>query len=422
MTKQDTVLGGHRVLDLTDEKGLLCGRVLGEFGADVIKIECPGGDPSRRIGPFYKSTPDPEKSLFWFAFNTNKRGITLDIEHPDGREIFKKLVKTADLVIESFDPGYMDAVGLGYSGLESINPRIIMTSITPFGQTGPYSHYKATDLTAAAMGGLARITGDLGRPPVRMSCDPQSYCQAGLHGALGSTVALYHREITGEGQHVDVSMQQAVALSTMNAMEVYDMMKVNLIGMGQFYVNPRPVPYGLLFMRFVHRCKDGFVVLYFAGGFGGIIESTFALVKWANSEGKAMALKDVDWSKWDGSTIAAEDLNAQYAAIGEFLITKTKDELFEEAVKRGIFMAPCCTAEDIFRNRHLQARGFWVTVDHTELGDSLLYPGAPVIMKGTPWRITRRAPLIGEHNEEIYKRELGYSDAELAILEARNVI
>ncbi|MCP4683980.1 MAG: CoA transferase, partial [bacterium] len=184
---------GFRVLDLTDEKGHLCGKILGDFGADVIKIERPGGDPARNRGPFYKDIADPEKSLLWFAFNTSKKGITLDIASNDGQDIFKRLVKTADLVIESFEPGYLDRLGLGYADLEKIKPDIILTSITPFGQTGPHAHYKATDLVGVATGGLARILGDLGRAPVRMSCEPQAYCQAGVHGAVGSMVAIYHR-------------------------------------------------------------------------------------------------------------------------------------------------------------------------------------------------------------------------------------
>jgi crotonobetainyl-CoA:carnitine CoA-transferase CaiB-like acyl-CoA transferase len=131
--KANTLLAPYRALDLTDEKGLLCGKTLADMGADVIKVERPGGDPARRIGPFYHDEPDPEKSLYWFACNTNKRGITLNIETTDGQEIFKRLVKTADFVIESFDPGYMSSLGLGYPDLEKINPKIIMVSITPFG-------------------------------------------------------------------------------------------------------------------------------------------------------------------------------------------------------------------------------------------------------------------------------------------------
>jgi benzylsuccinate CoA-transferase BbsE subunit len=149
------VLSSYRVLDLTNEKGFLCGRALGDLGADVIKIEPPGGEPARNIGPFYHDIPDPEKSLYWFAFNANKRGITLDIETTDGREIFKKLVKTADVVVESFSAGYLDKVGLEYSLLSQINPGIILTSISGFGRKGPYKDYNDRDIAAWALSGWA---------------------------------------------------------------------------------------------------------------------------------------------------------------------------------------------------------------------------------------------------------------------------
>ena len=220
------MLSPYRVLDLTDEKGLLCGKLLGDLGADVIKIERPGGDPARSIGPFYHDEPDPEKSLFWFAFNTSKRGITLDIETADGQEIFKRLVKSADFVIESFPPGYMDKLGLGYSALEKINPGIIMVSITPFGQTGPYKDYKAPDIVAWAMGGQMYPCGDADRPPVRISHHSQAYLHAAAEAAVGAMMALYYREMTGEGQQVDVSIQESVAQLTYGLHASWDMMKV----------------------------------------------------------------------------------------------------------------------------------------------------------------------------------------------------
>src|SRR4030042_742233 len=165
--KKNTLLSPYRALDLTDEKGFLCGKILADMGADVIKIERPGGDPARRIGPFYHDDPDSEKSLYWFAYNTNKRGITLNIETADGQEIFKKLVKTVDFVIESSKPGYMSSLGLGYSDLEKINPKVIMVSITPFGQSGPYveQDYKVDDMIVWAFSGFMFPNGDPDRPP-----------------------------------------------------------------------------------------------------------------------------------------------------------------------------------------------------------------------------------------------------------------
>lgn len=421
--RQESLLGNCRVLDLADEKGLFCGKVLGDFGADVIKIERPGGDPSRNIGPFYKDIPDPEKSLFWFATNTSKRGITLNIELPAGQELFKRLVEKADIVIESFEPGYMECLGLAYADLKKIKPDIIVTSITPFGQTGPYAHYKATDLIGAAMGGMARILGDLGRPPVRMGADPQSYFHAGLQGALGSMMAYYHREMTGVGQHVDVSMQEAVELTLMNAVEIFEILKANLVGLGQFFVSVRPQA-GPLFTRTVVPCKDGYVTLMFGGGaFAGSVQSSRALVDWANSEGYALELKDFDFATmWDAATITQEESDTRNSHIGRFLMTKTKAELYEEAVKRGILLSPCATLEEVLRNAQLEARGFWEMVEHPELGDIIRYPGAPLKMKETPWKIQRRAPLIGEHNEEIYEKELGLSKEQMAILKTNGVI
>ena len=175
--KDNLPLSPYRVLDLTDEKGPLCGKILADLGAEVIKIEKPGGDPSRHIGPFCGDIPHPERSLYWMAYNASKKGITLNIESRDGQEIFRELAKVADIIIESYDPGYLDGLRLGYSELSKLNPAVLMTSITPFGQTGPYSHYKASDLVLWSMGGYAYLCGDPDRPPVQISF-PQAYIQA----------------------------------------------------------------------------------------------------------------------------------------------------------------------------------------------------------------------------------------------------
>ena len=416
MENCESLLDGCRVLDLTNEKGHLCGKVLGDFGADVIKVEKPGGDAARNIGPFCDDTPDPEKSLLWFTGNTSKRGITLDIESAKGKEVFLRLVKTADIVVESFEPGYMTSIGLGYADLRTVKPDIIMTSITAFGQEGPYAHYQATDLIGVSIGGLTRLLGDLGRPPVRMSGDPQAYFHAGLQGATGSMMAFYHREISGKGQHVDVSMQAAVLLALMHAPEIFELMKVNVMGMGQFFITVRPEPHGLLFTKLIMPCKDGHVFCTFGGGaFGGQVQSSRALIEWANEEGMLLELKDLDLSKFDASTITQEEQDRQYALVNEFIKTKTKAELYDEAVKRGIMLAPCNNIVDIMKNSQLDVRSFWEKVDHPELKRKIVYPGAPVKMEQTPWKIRRRAPLIGEHNQEVYMKELGLTEDESSL-------
>jgi len=417
----ESLLSGYRVLDLTDEKGLLCGKILGDLGADVIKIERPGGDPARNIGPFYKDIPDPGKSLFWFFTNTSKRGITLNIETADGRDIFKRLVKTAHFVIESSEPGYMASLGLDYPELEKINPGIVMTSITPFGQTGPHAHYKASDLVLWNMGGMGYLCGDPDRAPVRISC-PQAYFHGSAHGALGSMVAHYYRELTGEGQHVDVSIQDAVIFPTMNAVETWDLNRVNVAASGPYHIAGRPAPLGPLYNRGLWPCKDGHVAIYLRGGAqAGLVRSSQALVAMANREGKALELKDYDWFKHDRGKITQEQEDFVARHIDSYLRTRNKAELFDEAVKRDIILAPASTAEDLVESPQLAARDYWTKVDHPELGETFIYPGPPVKMSEAPWKVRRRAPLIGEHNEEVYG-ELDFSREELTLLKAAGVI
>ena len=416
------LLNGYRVLDVTNEMGLLCGKVLGDLGADVIKIEPPGGGPARNTGPFYKDIPHPEKSLFWFYANLNKRGITLNLETPDGREILRRLAKTAHFVIESFEPGYMASLRLSYQELEKLNPRLVMTSITPFGQTGPYAHYRMTDMTLMAAGGLMQVLGNPGRPPVRIS-QPQAFFLGSIHGALGSLVAHYYRQSTGEGQHVDVSCQEAVVLTLMIFAENWDLLKVNTWRTGTSQVYVRPAPLGPVERNLVYACKDGFVLLYlFGGAQAGYVASSRTMTEWANSQGYALELKDYDWTKLDTGTVPQSELDRTRDAMQPFLLTRTKAEITEEAVKRAILMAPMTDAKDIMESPQFKAREFFVPVAHPELGDTITYPGFPIKMTGFPYEPQRRAPLIGEHNEEVYMGELGLSREELARLKANKVI
>jgi crotonobetainyl-CoA:carnitine CoA-transferase CaiB-like acyl-CoA transferase len=413
----ESLLTPYRVLDLTDERGYLCGQILGDLGADVIKIEPPGGDPGRRIGPFYHDIPDPEKSLFWFAYNTNKRGITLNIETADGREIFKRLVKTADFVIESFPPGYMDRLGLGYSLLSQINPRIIMTSITPFGQEGPYKDYKAADIVLMAMSGLMYLTGDPDRPPVRVSF-PQAYLHASAEAAVGTMIAHHHRELTGEGQWVDASAQESVIEPTGLALWHWDMHRENLQRLG-------PWRGGLSMggkQKLLWECKDGHMSYSIYGGHTGA-PANRALIKWMDEEGMAPDfLKEKDWENFDITKASQAELDQISEPIGRFFLEHTKEEIYEEAIRRRLFIDPVATISDLLENPQLSARAFWQEVDHPELGTAITYPGAFVRLSEASCRIRHRAPLIGEHNEEIYKKELGLSKEELVILKQAGVI
>ncbi len=413
--KGDSLLGPYRVLDLTDEKGLICGKILGDLGADVIKIERPGGDIARCIGPFYQDEPHPEKSLFWFAFNTNKRGITLNLETADGREIFRRLVKSADFVVESYPPGYLEKLGLGYSELEKLNPGIILVSITPFGQTGPYKDYRASDIVTWALGGEMAPYGDADRPPIHFSYHSQAYLHAGNDGAQGALTALYQRWSTGEGQHIDVSIQEAVVQCLEHITSNWDQRQAI------------PERSGVAFPGLNHittqvwPCKDGWVA--WSHGGNSVLGPSLPLIKWMEDEGMSNDfLRQFDWNRPDFMRISQEEMNLIEEPTGRFFMTHTKAELLDGAVKRNVMLYPVSTTADIMDNAQLQARNFWVEMEHPELGTTITYPGAFGHFSESPLKITRRAPLIGEHNQEILEEELGIQRDKLIMLKQAGVV
>lgn len=423
--KNEGMLSPYRILDLTNEHGFLCGKILGDLGADVIKIEKPCGDSGRSIGPFYNDVKEPEKSLFWMGFNTNKRGITLDIETADGRGIFKRMVDKADCVLESFDPGYMDRLGLGYSNLSQINPGIIMASISSFGQTGPYKDYKASDIVLWALSGVGYVTGDADRPPLKPSF-PISYLFAATSAAIGVLVALYSRAFTGEGQHVDAPAQLGLGWATgPEAQGLWAFNKQVLKRSGRIY--QRALTGVGNEVRYIHHplayeCKDG-SVKFFPFVQGGSLASTLALTEWVIEENMASeTLKNLDWSQFSWHTVSQETLDEITQSWGRFFLKHTKAELWEGAQKRGIMLYPILTTKDILEFDQLKKREYWEEVEHPELGTSITYPGGFVKMTEEPCRIRRRAPLIGEHNEEIYIREIGLSTEELLTLKQAKVI
>ena len=411
----ESMLSPYRALDLTDEKGLMCGKILGDLGADVIKVERPGGDLARSVGPFYHDEPDPEKSLFWFAFNTNKRGITLDIETADGQEIFKRLVKTADFVIESYAPEYMAKLGLGYSELEKINPGVIVVSITPFGQAGPYKDWKTADIVAWAMGGNMAPWGEADRPPIRISHLPQSYLNAGNDGAAGALTALYYRWANGgKGQQIDVSIQEAIVQSTEHITATWDMRKV-------FTHRNAPARMGNHVARQIWPCKDGFVSWTHGGK--NVLNPSYPLIVWMKEEGYTNDYIDkFNWDRDDFGAISQAEMDQIEEPTGRFFMAHTKFELLEGAVAHEALLYPVFTNADMLSDPQLTARKFWVAIEHPELNTTLTYPGSWVNSSEAPPKVTRRAPLIGEHNEEIYGKELGISKEKLVVLKEAGVI
>jgi crotonobetainyl-CoA:carnitine CoA-transferase CaiB-like acyl-CoA transferase len=412
----DLVLKGYRVLDLTDEKGFLCGRMLGDLGADVIMIEPPSGSPSRKIGPFYKDIPDPEKSLFWFAYNANKKGITLNLQSKDGQNIFKKLVKGAHFVIESFSPGYMDSIDLGYSNLSQINPAVVLTSITSFGQRGPYSQYKSSDIVDIAMCGLMYLSGDPDRPPVRISF-PQACLHGGAEAAVQTMVAHYYRETSGCGQWVDVSIQQASFMATFNAPLFWELNGVNLKRAGPWRTG---LTSGVL-QRQIWSCKDGYINMPIYGGALGA-RTNRLLTQWMDREGMSDDfLREIDWDTFDMGQVNQDVWSKIEERMEQFFMSHTKEELYHEALRLNIMIYPISTPKDIGENEQLASRNYWLPIEHPELEETITYPGTAVRASLTPMQVRERAPLIGEHNEEVYG-ELAFSKDDLVTLKQLGVI
>jgi crotonobetainyl-CoA:carnitine CoA-transferase CaiB-like acyl-CoA transferase len=417
MEEKKCLARSPRVLDLTNNNGYLCGRILADLGADVIKIERPGGDPDRNIGPFYQQTPDPGKNLVWLAYNANKRGITLKLDSTDGRQILKTLVNNADFLIESFPPGYMDKLGLGYADLNQLNPRMIYTSISPFGQTGPYRTFKASDLVVMAMSGLLYITGKPDAPPVRISF-PQSFLLASAHAAAASLIAYFYREKTRLGQQVDVSAQECVLWELSNAIPLWELNKKILKRAGS-YLSGRWTDTK---QKLLWRCKDGYVIFYILGGDFGL-KTNRAIAAWLQEEGLATELMATfDWTMFDMSCQTQEMQEQMEAPIAELFLKYTKAELYSQALNRKIMLCPVSTARDICENTQLNARSFWAKVDYPEIPAQITYPGPFAKLSETPLTRLKKAPLPGEHNLEIYEKELGFSKRDLMLLQQSGII
>jgi crotonobetainyl-CoA:carnitine CoA-transferase CaiB-like acyl-CoA transferase len=413
------LLAPYRVLDLTQDLGAFCGRMLADLSADVIKIEPPGGDPARSRDPFYEDTPHPERSLWWFVHHAGKRGITLDYTTPSGQELLQRLVRTAHVLIEDFPPGGLDRLGLGLSALHEARPSLVVTSITPFGQTGPYSTAPASDLELMALSGCMAVAGDPEGEPLRIT-HPQSGYWASVYGAAGTVLALFHAGRTGEGQQVDVSAQASLLSALAHAPMFWDLNRHEIKRAGVFLVG-RSITGAR--MRVMWPCRDGYLNFIIYGGEAGR-RTNQALIQWMVEKGMDVPvdLREKDWRRFEISTVTQEEIDRIEAVIGPFFKTISKNEFFQGIIERDMLAYPVFTPEDILGDPQLEARGFWEPVEHPELGVTLDYPGPFVRLSDAPCRIRRRAPLPGEHNEEIYRKELGLSAEELAILKEGGVI
>jgi crotonobetainyl-CoA:carnitine CoA-transferase CaiB-like acyl-CoA transferase len=389
-----------KVLDLSQGvAGPICAKILGDFGADVIKVEPMAGDCARSMAPHFGKIPHSEKSLTYLLANLNKRGVKLNLDDPEGRDLLRQMVRTTDIVVESFQPGYLASLGLDYESLARENPRLIMVSITPFGQTGPYSHYKSEEIVTYALSGIMSISGAAEREPIKHG-GMQSQYEGGLSGSVGALAALHVRDVCGEGQQVDISLQDVVTSTLVIHQPMY-----GWVGAVQGRRRSSGSSYGQ-----VQPCKDGYFIWQTGGGaeWSDIIEF-FGMEE----------LKEERFASVAGRALHGEDLD-------RLVVDATKDrtmqELFLTASEKyhmlfGIVQEP----KDLAQCPHLDAREFFQEVDHPVIG-RIRVPFRLWSMPDAPATYRRPAPLLGQHNIEVYGGMLGLDDARLSELAAKGVI
>lgn len=394
----EQLLDGVKVLDLTWHiAGPFCSKLVADCGAEVIKIEKPGtGDPSRKVGPFPGDIPHPEKSALYLYLNTNKKSITLDLKSRFGQDIVKELAKSADMVIESFRPGVMDRFGLGYETLEKINPKLVMVSVSSFGQTGPYRDWKADENILHAMGGLTATSGDTSMPPVRQGGSQAQYI-GGLHAFTGTMIAFHCQQVSGIGQHVD----QSILESWLYHLEMPGYYLTGRIRdqLGSFESA----------LMGTYPTKDGYCGI--AGvGRGASWEAFKKLV--GNP-----ALDDPKFGDAHGRWLYSDELIAHIMVwTSEHTMREVYDLLQGNGMAAGMVIPP----GDLLQDRQLKARGFFTELNHPVAGKIMCPTTAAQFNEAQPQ--IRRSPTLGEHNEEIFCGRLGYSHDDLAHLREQGVV
>ena len=401
----DRALAGRRVLELADEKGLYCGKLMADMGAEVVKIERPGGDATRDVPPFWRDVPDRERSLFFLYLNTGKRGVTLDLAQPEGRALFARLARTADVVIETGPPGHLESLGFGYAALAATNPGLVLTSITGFGQSGPWRDLAPADIVAGALSGAMYVTGAEEDPPVVLA-GSQAYVMASTFAAVSSLIALMRRAVDGQGQHVDISAEEAMASVS------------HICGAGKWLddgIIPRRRGTGLFASvpSGAYACRDGLIYL--------MVNRPLhwkALAEWICEVTGNQEVLDPMFEGPSSNRLPYRELLDVF--IADFTARFTVEEIYHQGQRRHIALTPVNDAAAVARDPHLVVRDYFVDVEHEGEG-RLRYPGAPYRHSATPWRI-RPAPRIGQHNHEIYGGELGLTADELRRLTERGVI
>ena len=402
----DSALGDVKVLDLTNlVAGPYCTKLLADYGAEVIKVERPGiGDGARRLGPFPGDLPHREKSGLFLHLNTNKRSITLDLNTEAGRAIIRELVKESDIIVESFRPGTMARWGLDHETLRSINPSLVMTSISNFGQTGPYRDFRMAEVMVYGMGGEMYSTGIAEREPVKLGVNVLLY-QAGATASVATMGALFTAREQGIGQHVDVSIMETQVGSIDRRMSTLigyqytgDITGRNPLGSGAGY------PFGTIL------CSDGYFEVTAGRGY---FSRAVSMV------GSPPELDDPKWYA-PGAQMDMELKQEFDTMLLTWSLERTKAEAWATAQESRVLSAPLNTMEDLLADPEFNRRGAFAEIKHPVAG-TLKYPARPFIMNESPWSIRRPAPLLGEHNGEVLNR-LGYSSGDIVRLRQQGAI
>ena len=391
-----------RVVEFGDELGQYAGKLLADMGADVVKIEPPEGSSPRRIGPFVNDEPGPNRSLNFWYHNTNKRSAVLDFEGDTrDRERARALVSRADVLLESFAPGYLTELGLGPAALASENPRLIYCSLTPFGQDGPWAQYRTSDMVALAAGGPMNMNGydpeDVaGAPPIHGQGD-QAYNTASHFAVMGIGVALLHRDATGEGQHIDASMHEALSTTTEVALPHWLYTRTNIIRQtGRHAAIQRTEAW-------LHEARDGKDVLAYNTGRSNA--SWAKLKAWMQSYGFGSEFDEARFAEpiarqgGRGGPEAREIV----AEVSRFVASLDAEEVYRGAQACGLPWGVVRTPDEALDDAHLHDRGHFAATTGEGVSEAVLMPGAPYQLSATPWELRRPAPKLGEHTEEILR-------------------
>ena len=393
------VLGGVKVLDLSEDiAGSFCARLLADYGADVLKLEPPGGAALRRMGPFHQDDPHPEKSLFNLVLNLNKKGATINLETTTGQALLKELVQRVDVVVETFHPGHIESFGLGYDARQELNPSLGITAITPFGQEGPYGQYLGEEIVSYAMGMIMSISGSQGRAPLKHG-GFQSQYEGGLNGAASTAICLFGMENGCGGQHIDVAINDCVASTMMATQTMYPFMggtQHRRRATGQDFTYPMP-------------CADGWVIVQTGGA-----------ASWDDIVGLFQEPKLLD-SRFSNTDERAENGEEMDKIMVDALSRLNKWDLFANAAKARILFGLVQTPREIVECPQLESREFFREVEHPVIG-KIKIPAVLFNFSLCPYELRHPAPTLGQHNQEIYVDGLGYSQEDFCRLRQLNAI